>query len=130
MLQIQALLTQDEVTRAHSSTDVAGLLFEQIKSRLPFSSKSTKGRGRSNMHLTPIDRLPFQALKSRSANVRHFLLHLCMEWFLLDFCVPAIFAWREFAALRFSYKTTVLHDVFRSKVSLVGLLYMVCTGKY
>ncbi|KAF1787150.1 hypothetical protein GQ600_9568 [Phytophthora cactorum] len=46
MLQIQALLTQDEVTRAHSSTDVAGLLFEQIKSRLPFSSKSTKGRGR------------------------------------------------------------------------------------
>ncbi|KAG6970929.1 hypothetical protein JG687_00002331, partial [Phytophthora cactorum] len=46
MLQIQALLTQDEFTRAHSSTDAAGLLFEQIKSRLPFSSTSTKGRGR------------------------------------------------------------------------------------
>ncbi|KAF1785561.1 hypothetical protein GQ600_15983 [Phytophthora cactorum] len=35
-----------EVARAHSSTDAAGLLFEQIKSRLPFSSTSTKGRGR------------------------------------------------------------------------------------
>ncbi|KAF1795340.1 hypothetical protein GQ600_14237 [Phytophthora cactorum] len=57
MLQIQALLTQDEATRAHSSTDTAGLLFEQIKSRLPFSSTSTKGRDRSNIHLTPIDRL-------------------------------------------------------------------------
>ncbi|KAF1786696.1 hypothetical protein GQ600_9696 [Phytophthora cactorum] len=46
MLQVQALRTQDEVTRAHSSTDAAGLLFEQIESRLPFSSTSTKGRGR------------------------------------------------------------------------------------
>ncbi|KAG6952734.1 hypothetical protein JG687_00012819, partial [Phytophthora cactorum] len=39
-----ALLTQDEVTREHSSTDAAGLVFEQIQSRLPFSSTSTKGR--------------------------------------------------------------------------------------
>ncbi|KAG6974973.1 hypothetical protein JG688_00002763, partial [Phytophthora aleatoria] len=75
--------------------------FEQIKSRLPFSSTSTKGRGRSNIHLTPIDRLPFQALKSRSAKCTTFSLAIC--------------AWREFAGhsvLRFSYETTVLHDVF------------------
>ncbi|OWZ00469.1 hypothetical protein PHMEG_00028334 [Phytophthora megakarya] len=46
MLLIQQLLTQDEIKRAHSSTDVAGLLFEQVKTRLPFSSTSTKGRVR------------------------------------------------------------------------------------
>ncbi|KAF1785621.1 hypothetical protein GQ600_10408 [Phytophthora cactorum] len=63
-----------EVARAHSSTDAAGLLFEQIKSRLPFSSTSTKGRGRSNIHLTPIDRLPFQAFNSRSAKCKTFSL--------------------------------------------------------
>ncbi|OWY93823.1 hypothetical protein PHMEG_00036630, partial [Phytophthora megakarya] len=31
MLLIQNLLTQDEIRRAHSSTDAAGLLFEQVK---------------------------------------------------------------------------------------------------
>ncbi|KAF1788778.1 hypothetical protein GQ600_17437 [Phytophthora cactorum] len=36
---VQALRTQDEVTRAHSSTDAAGLLFEQIESRLPFPQR-------------------------------------------------------------------------------------------
>ncbi|KAG6966414.1 hypothetical protein JG688_00006776, partial [Phytophthora aleatoria] len=85
ILQIQALLTQDEVTREHSSTDAAGLVFEQIKSRLPFSSMSTKGRGRSNIHLTPIYRLPFQDLKSRSAKCTTFSLTFSMTWFLLDF---------------------------------------------
>ncbi|ETO73021.1 hypothetical protein F444_11001 [Phytophthora nicotianae P1976] len=46
MLLIEALLTQEELKRAHSSSDAAGLLFEQIKGRLPFASSSGKGRSR------------------------------------------------------------------------------------
>ncbi|EGZ15637.1 hypothetical protein PHYSODRAFT_506316 [Phytophthora sojae] len=46
MRLVEALLTSDEVLRAHSSLDSAGLLFEQVKNRLPFSSTSSKGRAR------------------------------------------------------------------------------------
>ncbi|EGZ25580.1 hypothetical protein PHYSODRAFT_434770, partial [Phytophthora sojae] len=43
---VEALLTSDEVLRAHSSLDSAGLRFEQVKNRIPFSSTSSKGRAR------------------------------------------------------------------------------------
>ncbi|ETO70300.1 hypothetical protein F444_13198 [Phytophthora nicotianae P1976] len=46
MLLIEALLTQEEFKRVHSSSDAAGLLFEQIKNRLLFASSSGKGRRR------------------------------------------------------------------------------------
>ncbi|ETP46647.1 hypothetical protein F442_07138 [Phytophthora nicotianae P10297] len=46
MLLIEALLTQEELKRVHRSSDAAGLLFEQIKGRLPFASSSGKGRRR------------------------------------------------------------------------------------
>ncbi|KAG6944136.1 hypothetical protein JG688_00017249, partial [Phytophthora aleatoria] len=114
-LQIQALLTQDEVTRAHSSLDAAGLLFEQIKSRPLFSSTSTKGKGSDNIHLTPIDRLPFHALKSRSAKCTTFSLssmygmvftrllytsHFCMTGIRRSFCTT-IFIQNDSSARRF-----------------------------
>ncbi|KAJ8539014.1 hypothetical protein ON010_g12857 [Phytophthora cinnamomi] len=49
---IEGLLSNTELRRAKSSTDCAGLLYEQIKSRLPFSSVSSRGRERRLDHLS------------------------------------------------------------------------------
>ncbi|OWY97761.1 hypothetical protein PHMEG_00031629 [Phytophthora megakarya] len=40
---IEALLSADEILRAHSSI-AAGVLYEQVKNRLQFQSNSNKGR--------------------------------------------------------------------------------------
>lgn len=58
---VEALLTSDEVLRAHSSLDSAGLLFEQVKNRLPFSSTSSKGRARR------LDQLSWRTLAREQA---------------------------------------------------------------
>ncbi|OWZ00260.1 hypothetical protein PHMEG_00028589, partial [Phytophthora megakarya] len=43
---IEALLSADEILRAYGCLAAAGLLFEQVKNRLPFQTNSNKGRTR------------------------------------------------------------------------------------
>ncbi|OWZ12664.1 LOW QUALITY PROTEIN: hypothetical protein PHMEG_00014133 [Phytophthora megakarya] len=44
MRHVESLLSDDEVSRAYSSTDSTGVLFTQVNARLAFPSSSSKGR--------------------------------------------------------------------------------------
>ncbi|ETI29765.1 hypothetical protein F443_23119, partial [Phytophthora nicotianae P1569] len=66
MKHVESLLSNDEIHRAYSSLDSAGILFTQVVNRLPFSSSSSKGRGRR------LDQLSWKTLarELKSQNTR------------------------------------------------------------